>query len=273
MLEKMIESKNDSAESFRRTNFLLSTLFLVAMILSGAMLYSLYAKPLGTMGEDLELSSIVAPVAATEPATVNQPKKEQNNLQTSKAPAEAVRVVIQKSIDESPLIPNGLSIVKNPYASRPAGAVKIGSFDSDPTSSGSGTSREGTGSNTGITTPTKQATVEEDVKEPPQMPKVEPKAPQPIKTVSLGVINGSAKYLPVPAYPAAGKAIHAQGAVNVQITVDEKGRVTLAKAVSGHPLLRPAAEQAAQHAIFSPTQLSNVPVKVTGVIVYNFVAQ
>jgi len=41
--------------------------------------------------------------------------------------------------------------------------------------------------------------------------------------------------------------------------------------VSGHPLLRGAAEQAARGARFSPTLLSGQPVKVSGVITYNFV--
>jgi protein TonB len=61
--------------------------------------------------------------------------------------------------------------------------------------------------------------------------------------------------------------------VTVQITVDEGGRVVSASAVSGHPLLRAAAEGAARQARFSPTLLSGQPVKVTGVITYNFVLQ
>ena len=64
--------------------------------------------------------------------------------------------------------------------------------------------------------------------------------------------------------------MHAQGKVDVQVFIDETGRVLSANAVSGHPLLRNAAEQAARNARFTPTYLSKVPVKVTGVIVYNF---
>jgi len=63
------------------------------------------------------------------------------------------------------------------------------------------------------------------------------------------------------------------GAVNVLVTVDESGNVTSASAVSGHPLLRQAAEQAARASNFLPTLLSGKPVKVTGVIVYNFAPQ
>jgi len=41
--------------------------------------------------------------------------------------------------------------------------------------------------------------------------------------------------------------------------------------MNGHPLLQNAAERAARSARFSPTLLGGQPVKVSGVIVYNFV--
>jgi protein TonB len=55
------------------------------------------------------------------------------------------------------------------------------------------------------------------------------------------------------------------------VKIDERGNVVSASAVSGHPLLRQAAEQAARSSKFTPTTLSGQPVSVTGVIVYNFV--
>ena len=91
------------------------------------------------------------------------------------------------------------------------------------------------------------------------------------KKISGGVLNGKATSLPAPAYPAAARAVKASGAVNVQVTIDEQGNVVSASAVSGHPLLRQAAEEAARNAKFAPTSLQGVPVTVTGVIVYNFV--
>jgi TonB family protein len=93
------------------------------------------------------------------------------------------------------------------------------------------------------------------------------------KTISGGVLNGKATNLVKPPYPPAAKAVRASGAVNVQVTVDEKGDVISASAVSGHPLLRAAAVTAARSSKFSPTLLSGKPVKVTGVIVYNFVPE
>ncbi len=91
------------------------------------------------------------------------------------------------------------------------------------------------------------------------------------KPVAGGVLNGKAVQLPKPAYPAAGRPAKAKGAVNVEVTVNESGNVVSASAVSGHPLLRAAAVEAARGAKFAPTLVEGIPVKVTGVVVYNFV--
>jgi len=61
------------------------------------------------------------------------------------------------------------------------------------------------------------------------------------------------------------------GSVTVELSIDEQGRVTSAKAVSGPAELRPAAEAAALKARFEPTRLSGKPVNVKGVITYKFV--
>jgi len=88
--------------------------------------------------------------------------------------------------------------------------------------------------------------------------------------ISGGVLNGKAISLPAPEYPAIAKQAKASGAVTVKVLVDENGAVISAQAVSGHPLLQAAAVTAARQARFSPTLLMGEPVKVSGVIVYNF---
>jgi TonB family protein len=88
--------------------------------------------------------------------------------------------------------------------------------------------------------------------------------------VSGGVLNAKATSLPKPAYPPAARAANASGTVVVQVIVDETGKVTSANAVSGHPLLRASAVQAAYQARFTPTLFSGKPVKVSGTITYNF---
>lgn len=98
-----------------------------------------------------------------------------------------------------------------------------------------------------------------------------PPATQGRQFISGGVLNGKATRLPKPVYPPAARAVKASGTVSVQVTIDESGKVISAVPVSGHPLLRSSAANAASAATFSPTMLSGVPVKVSGVITYNFV--
>lgn len=88
--------------------------------------------------------------------------------------------------------------------------------------------------------------------------------------ISGGVLNGKAKSLPKPTYPAAALAANVTGMVTVQVVIDEAGNVVSAKAVNGHGLLRDESEIAAMQARFSPTTLQGNPVKVSGVITYNF---
>jgi TonB family protein len=114
------------------------------------------------------------------------------------------------------------------------------------------------------------------------------------KVIKGGILNGKAVSLPKPAYPSDAKADRVEGPVYVEVEIDEGGNVVSAVAdtqprkvqnkVPGRdeivekelppadPRLRVAAEAAALQARFSPTMLSGIPVRVTGTIVYNFVA-
>ncbi|MEQ1604243.1 MAG: TonB family protein [Pyrinomonadaceae bacterium] len=95
--------------------------------------------------------------------------------------------------------------------------------------------------------------------------------PAPIPRIaSAGILNLRAELRPEPVYPAAAKAVRATGTVAVQVIVSREGEVVSASAVSGHPLLRAAAEKAARQAKFRPTLLSGTPVMISGVLTYNF---
>jgi len=89
--------------------------------------------------------------------------------------------------------------------------------------------------------------------------------------ISAGVLNGKATSLPAPRYPASAQSSHAGGIVTVMVTVDFDGKVIGAAGNYGDPLLLGAAMDAACHAKFPPILLSGNPVKVSGVITYNFV--
>jgi TonB family protein len=83
-----------------------------------------------------------------------------------------------------------------------------------------------------------------------------------------GIINANALYLPKPKYPEQAKNL--RGAVNVQVTIDERGNVISAFAVSGNKLLRNSAVKAARKAKFKKMLIDCKRRKYTGVIVYNF---
>jgi len=71
-------------------------------------------------------------------------------------------------------------------------------------------------------------------------------------------------------YPPIAKQMKASGAVQVAITIDENGRVIEAKAINGHPALRPAAEEAAKKWVFRPASLDGKPMKQRDVLTFTF---
>ena len=71
-------------------------------------------------------------------------------------------------------------------------------------------------------------------------------------------------------YPVIARQVGAAGQVTVQVLVDERGNVISAKAVSGNPLLRSAAESAARQSKISPARIGEQNVKTTGFLLYNF---
>jgi len=265
MLDQLVESKSNSKENTRRSEFLVVVMVIVVSALLGGWTYSLFAKDFNMGGDDLSLAQLVAPVIVDDeppPPKIEQKEKPvadtrteliQNMDQTPIKPPDTISTVKSKI---PPIDPNKLTIQgkSNSFSGQDLGANagRVGGEGGTGTLGGSGT--ETVAKNEG-----------DDAPPPPK--KVVP------KMVSGGVLNGKATSLPKPAYPAAAKAIHASGAVVVQVTIDESGRVISASAVSGHPLLRAAAVSAAQGARFSPTMLSGQAVKVSGVITYNFSAQ
>jgi TonB family protein len=96
-----------------------------------------------------------------------------------------------------------------------------------------------------------------------------PAKPPPIDKL----LNGYAVSFPKPEYPVRAREQHLSGKVVVEVEIDEQGKVISARDVCGGiPYLGEAAVKAAQKARFAPTTVSGVPVKVKGVLQYNFVA-
>lgn len=89
--------------------------------------------------------------------------------------------------------------------------------------------------------------------------------------LSSSVLNRTARTISKPNYSAAASALGLSGSVSVEILIDTDGTVFSAEPKSGHPLLQAASTSAACESTFAPTLLEGKPVRVSGIIVYNFV--
>jgi len=270
MLEQLVESKSHAQEDTRRSSYLLTTLVVMVVGLTGFYITSLFAKDYNMGSDTLALETLVAPPVieeAPEPEPEKQPEKQ-------KDPNVDVRKEIIASMDEPPpKIPDKISNEKSKIPPRDPnkytvkGDINYSAANAPPPGYTGPVNTGGTGSDSGATGgggTAERATVGAPPPPPPVVKKVS-------KPISGGVLNGKATSLPKPPYPPAARAVRASGAVSVQVLINESGSVVSATAVSGHPLLRAAAAAAARQAKFSPTQLSGQPVKVSGVITYNFV--
>ncbi len=98
---------------------------------------------------------------------------------------------------------------------------------------------------------------------PPPKQEVKPR-------ISKGVSMGDAITRVTPVYPSIAKQMNAAGEVQVEITIDETGRVIEAKAISGPAVLRNAAEEAARKWVFKPTLLDGSPIRQNGTLTFVF---
>lgn len=278
MLDQLVESKSNLESNRKRGGYLFTTAVLVFSLFASGILWSLFAKNLEMNGDGLEFSSLVAPVPmpdddAPPPEPVKQIKQDTNIKVES---ALTIRQVNMAQVDE-PYVPKDISTKPNSTKARPDGKFEIGQTDVDPSGSPKST-RIVDGDPTGQPLVLKPKTDDKpEIEEPPPTiaaKKVEPvkveKPKQPTTIRASVVLNGKATSLPKPSYPPAAIAVRASGDVSVQVTIDEKGNVISASAISGHALLKQVSEQAARNAKFSPTFLNDQAVKVTGLIVYKF---
>ncbi|HEX5084014.1 MAG TPA: energy transducer TonB [Blastocatellia bacterium] len=108
---------------------------------------------------------------------------------------------------------------------------------------------------------------------PPPPPVVKPTpTPTPAQVVRLTSVLTQGRVLRrvQPPYPAIARQARVQGQVQVQIGISETGAVTDVTLLSGHPLLRDAALQAAKQWAFIPTELNGQRVRAIGLLTFNF---
>lgn len=73
-----------------------------------------------------------------------------------------------------------------------------------------------------------------------------------------------------PTYPLLAKQAHVQGTVQLDAIIDEHGNVVEVKAISGPPLLIPAAMAAVEHWRYEPTYLDEQPIAVQFLVSVTF---
>ena len=268
MFTNLVESSADKAAFKRRSSFFLATvasyaLFLFAAGVVGVLTFDAQVEAQTT---DLIVELAIPPVDHAPPPERPRDSPPITRPRTATAPVdrnvtESVRTAGVSATNDPTRVPDnvGTAALNVPPVS---GRYRIGPGNVDPPSVIPGTPGCvicGSG-------PPK---VVETVTPPPPPATTKPSTLR----VSAPVILAKVVDLPKPLYPTIAKQARIQGPVNVQILVDESGRVISAQAVKGSPMLTQAAVNAALRARFTPTKLGDQPVKVQGVITYNFVLQ
>jgi protein TonB len=264
MFNNLIESSSHTREFKRRGSFFLYTVAAYLLLFTAAGVASIYAYDAQLDEQTEQIITMLRPVDLPSPpkrpdAGVVRPPRNPRGGNT----VDERRVAVA-SINHPEIPPAAISTKPNPdlpvidgHLTVITGRDRNGEIGS-PLDSGPPSTRATTPSVVQIT----------EVLPPPPPPAVKKPVP-PI--VSKGAITGEAIELPRPLYPQLAKINRIQGAVGVQVLIDEGGKVISAHAVSGNAFLTTEAVRAAYRARFSPTKLSGQPVKVSGLITYNFV--
>jgi protein TonB len=263
MFNNLIESTSHSKEFKRRGSFVLLTTVTYGVLLAIAGVASVYAYDAHLDSQSTELEITFMPIIQPEATQPAPPRYTARTPASSERPAtHPERTILIDSTANPNNPPDKISTAAQPIPPAPPGAV-ISNRNVDPDVS--------IGAHGGVTGGTGNTpAVNIDMPPPPPAP-APPQIPKVLK-VSTGVLKSNALSIPKPGYPPLARQIRIQGSISVQVLIDEHGKVVSAKALpGGHQILVNAAETAAMQARFSPTLLSGQPVKVSGVIIYNFV--
>lgn len=91
-----------------------------------------------------------------------------------------------------------------------------------------------------------------------------------VNTIWAGIVDDKALIKPAPFYPPLAKSAGISSIVAVAVVIEPTGKVVEAEAISGHPLLRQAAVEAAYKARFEPIRICGISVNVSGILTYRF---
>ncbi|MDQ3908506.1 MAG: TonB family protein [Acidobacteriota bacterium] len=272
MFQNLIESGSHRRDLARRGRFLLGTLALYSALVCAAGVASVSAYNARLDAQTYEVA-ILPPWAL--PAQAQPPDHNEPPARPSRGNAGelSVRRDLVLDLNTTPRTPPPVSSEATNVKTIPQGPFIIGRFDRDAPIGGPH-ALVGTGSGGGVPTGTNDrpqvVVATPNDPPPPEVARPTP-APTPKPVLKLSqILSSKVVSKPAPPYPQIAKIAGVQGTVNVEILVDEQGRVVSATAKDGPVMLREAARQAALLARFTPTQLNGEPVKVSGVISYNF---
>jgi protein TonB len=276
MFTHLIESGSHAKDIARRGRFFLGTLGFYGLLLSVAGVASVYAYDSHLGKQNLELYTLVA-IPLPQQQQAQKPEEPQRPASGTHRPEVAQRVTAIARLLDNTQPPDIVSTERNRFAEIPRNApYVISNRDIDPRDGGGGSVLNTPPGGTHLNTTNRKEVVVHvaptDDPRPP-VPTPTPAKPREQIRVSSQVISSKIISKPAPVYPMIAKQAGVQGPVTVEILVDEQGQVVAARATNGHPLLRMAAQQSAYRARFSPTTISGQPVKVSGVITYNFILQ
>lgn len=250
MFEKLVESTKQKGS--RRTGrlFLITTLIYGAMLTTTGVATIFWFNPV--LADTFKLESMLVPPVPP----VSRPVVQQTITRNNAVPAGFVPPVNPPPTANPTEVPPGPNrnrvmidgVVGSPLISDGVpGSARNDSFAGDP--------------------PPPPAP-----RKPAPTPELKPDpTPTPNRIVRTStILQGTAIRKVQPPYPPIAKAARIQGAVQVQVEISEEGQVISAVVLSGHPLLREASVQAARQWLWRPTILGDKPVKVQGVLTFNF---
>lgn len=271
MFSNLIESGSHRRDLARRGRFFLGTLALYGALLALAGVASIYAFN-ARLGEQTYTITLLPPYTppAEAPPDAPRPAEPASGGDRSELPQRAAAILDLNTVTSEPP-----PISTTPTKSKPLvpGAIVTGR-DVDVGGVGVGPASPGpvAGAHDNVAVRVPIAEVDD-----PPPPKAAPPTPSPTPPdkirVTTQILSSKAISKPAPPYPPLAITTRTEGTVAVEILIDEEGKVISATATSGPPMLRAAAQNAALQARFTPTFLNGRPVKVSGVITYNFKLQ
>lgn len=274
MFGNLVESSSHKGDNARKGHFFLGTLAVYAVGFMAIAVGSIHAYNTHIETQNLELVSLITPVEAAEVerslprSTPPRPASGGDNQR-----AASIRTSVVAPTTDPTKVPVGVSTTPETAAPPTPGLPLLRGNRNEDVGGGPGGRGVNPFGGDGPVSRDINRDLGELVGDAPPPPPMEKKASKPSVVRSVGVVNGIAVHLPKPVYSAIARAAGAAGVVTVQVLIDERGKVVSARVLSGHPLLQRESVQAAYQARFTPTLLSKQPIKVSGVITYNFVKQ